>query len=130
MRWCLAEAKRTQERAFMRKCEAICIHQDVRERILLIRYVAVNGSMNEMRGTLGVARDPGGGHVRLRDATLKAYKRFCTICAGRPASTRAGRSVRPPRLDKQLLDRMVEKTQLANADSAGDEQLALDMLEP
>ncbi len=78
MTWCLAEAKRTLHRAFLRSSVVIGIRQDVSRSRLLIRFAATQSGGHMRRGVLGMEKDiPGGGRA-LVTATNRIISRICT----------------------------------------------------
>ena len=53
MQWCLAEAARDMNRAFMREVESLAIAQDCRKNKLLVRFSACTGKLQHCKGVLG-----------------------------------------------------------------------------
>lgn len=122
MCFCLAEASRMMDRAWLSTCSCIAIHQDEKKPRLLLRFTASRDSLETREGFLAIARDIGTSARKVRDATENALKRFCTVGLGAPPRGKA-KSFSGV-FDKAMFDRLRKKVELFNADAAGDEQLA------
>ena len=75
--WCIAEALRRKQRAFLSRAVCIGIAQDARESRLLVRCVAVDDKLTVRRFMLGMLKDYGSGSVAIRDATRTITHNFC-----------------------------------------------------
>jgi hypothetical protein len=107
--FCMKEAHRQIERAFMRTCTSISLHQDVAGKRLLVKYVAANDKLESRSGFLGscnVLRDGNGGASSVAKATRVIVQNFATPFHGCP-TTGAGKEKRVAKL--QLLDVVLEE---------------------
>jgi hypothetical protein len=122
MCFCLSEAARMLDRAWLSNCRCIALHQDEKKPRLLLRFTASADSLETRDGFLAIARDIGTGSRNVRDATEKALRRFCTLGLGAPprCKDKSFSGV----FDASLFDQLRGKVELYNADAAADEQLA------
>jgi len=89
LQWCIGEALREQDWAFIKKSELIWLGRDERHGRLLIRYRAVRwhrGQLQLRTGVLGQAKNFGTGAINLNLATKAVAKRLVTVKAGIPTS--------------------------------------------
>lgn len=117
--WCLAEATRDEDRQFMAKACTTAILQDMRKDVLCIRFAAANAKLEVRRGILGCASQFGTSAAKIRDATLKVVREFCSPRLHPPEGARL-QGV--PDVNEKLLAHVLSTVELCVADAAADEQ--------
>jgi len=117
MTWCLGEAIREDERAFMKSADVIALHQDARSNALLVEYVAVNNKLERRRGVLGVIRDYGTSSDETCAALLTIIDDFCTPRLHPPRKT----SQSDPTCDVDLKKHILNVVEMFDTDAASDE---------
>ena len=122
MVWCLAEARRSEVRSFLRTAVSIAIHQDGRTNRLCIRFSAVQPDLSCMRGILGQNKMIEGGHGKMREATSEVMTHLCTEGRGAPPRSH-GKRIETTHL-AELEDHIRTHVEVVDADGAADEQLA------
>lgn len=120
MSYCIAEALRRQDRAFMARATHITLIQDVRKSRLLARFRPSAPGIGVRSGILGQERMNEGGTLNLRDATVRILENCCTSFANAPMT-----KVKAD-LDGDLALRMTRDVRFYTGDAAGDEQAAGD----
>lgn len=125
MAWCIAEAARDADRAFLRNAYTMSLMQDGRKSRLLVRFKGCDASLRTRQGILGQAKLGNMQAHDIREATLKCLTTFCTRRHGAPARNAAAP---PAMLDERLLARLTQIIECFTADAASDEQLAGEML--
>ena len=79
LRWAVAEAFAEQDRIFMRKAKAIQLSRDERHGRILVRFIAVNQSLERRHGTIGVFKGQSDASAEtLVNITKELLKQFCT----------------------------------------------------
>ena len=76
--WCLLEAIRQQDQKAIKESTWISLFRDERHGRLLLRFRAVNDSLQIYSGTLGLQREFGSGATQITSATAKIMSRACT----------------------------------------------------
>eukprot|EP00959_Pyramimonas_sp_CCMP1952_P398612 8352372-Pyramimonas_sp.AAC.1 len=80
--WCVAEAIRQKQRDFLSRAACVGIAQDARAHRMLVRIVAIDHKLNEMRFMLGVAKNYGSGHAAIKRTTKLIIDSMCIEEAG------------------------------------------------
>ena len=101
MSWCIAEAKRTLNRRFLRRASACSVMQDERKSRLLIRFKAATKELEVRYGIVRVLQSCGD-YVHLTKLFHKALTSFCTIGNGRPHSWSSKPSIIDRKLERHL----------------------------
>ncbi len=115
--WCLDEAGRELDRKFLVGLRSGTLLQDVRNGRLLVRFKGSNRELSTRSGVLAQVRTSGDS-TALKDATVDALLRACTVDHAAPFSTRRGR------VHTKLFKRLIERFENFVADAAADEQRA------
>ena len=129
MRWCLSEAIRQAQRAFMQDALSVSLQQDARGRRFLVRFRAVNSKLKVCTGTLQLTKityspdTPGAQGIR--QMTLKALENFCRPSTPPSYSGLTSEGKQEKETDYALLRHLTQKVECMAADAAADEQLAL-----
>ena len=118
IQWCVAEALREKQRAFLANAECIGISQDARHSRLLVRCVAVDSRLNDYRFALGIAKDYGSGHAAIQKATEGIIHAFCVKEHGLRSTVFLESKY------QNLQSHICSHVELFVADAASDEHLA------
>jgi hypothetical protein len=125
MSWCLAEAARKADRAYLRNAETVSIMQDARRDKLLVRFRACDHTLRPRQGILWQMTLGNVQAHHLAAATLQALRNFCTEFAKAPEARATSPS---PKFDAVLHKRLLETIECFTSDAAADEQLAGELL--
>ena len=132
MRWCLAEALRTQDRQFLANATCICLARDERDGRLVARFSATDKNLTTRRCLLGLARDWGSGAQAIADTTVKLVRRCLETSEApdgipRGAMPRiAGRIAQP---SHAVARQVLQRVEAATTDAARDEILGSELLQ-
>ena len=74
MEWCLGQALHKADRKFFEAAKSLTVMRDASSNLLLARFKAVDGELNERCGLFGAATDYGSTASDLTDATKKMYR--------------------------------------------------------
>ena len=129
MEWCLSEAVRDADRAFLASASIISISMDERKGRLLVRFAACagKGSVEVRVGVLGQLQAGGKNADELAQCVYTAVKRFCI--RRRPA---AGMNLvtRRATFHRGFYARILQRIEMFSADGASAEQIAARLLHP
>ena len=126
LEWCLFEALRDQERAFLKHASSICIALDERQGRLLLMFSACH-KLEVCTGVLGQLQHEGKTAVDVASCVFKAIRSFCTTRLRHAHMNRT--YVKAKRLVKTE-QRIVGRVEMFCADGASNEQLAGRLLHP
>ena len=129
MAWCLYEAFREEERAFLDKAICMSVAQDASTRghMLLTRYVACSPNMERRSGVLRITPAKAAGAVDLARAVRKAVRSMAYMRVPHAGLLKLKKAAA---LVEDLAGHLEEITEVFVADGAADEQLAGRMLHP
>ena len=129
MRWCLAEALRSQDRHFLRKATCICLARDERDGRLVVRFSATDEHLETRRRLLGLARDWGSGAQCIADTTVRLVQQAMTANGGVPrrATPRAPGGMSHDR--QTTAERVLRHVEAVTTDAARDEILGSERLQ-
>ena len=127
--YCLAEAVRSRDRAFLRTSSCTSLTQDVSTKghRLLSRFASTNPSLECRQGILGMVRMKAGGHKSLLKATAEILVQASTaMWQAPPRDNRADRphSKTAATTDRNQLENLRLTTKVWNTDFGADEFLA------
>ena len=98
----------------------IALHRDESKQKVNIRFSAADNKLQERRGGLGLAINPGGS-LGINEATKKIFADFGTPKMRKGVITRGSTSTQAPTCDLKLMKNIQESTELINTDAAADE---------
>ena len=127
MEWCLFEALRDRELAFLLQATCISISLDERNGRLLMKYSAVGDGLEPRWGCLAICRDSGAHSRDVAAAVLAAVRRFCKRRVLHPGLNIGRRKLQH---DPAAADAICSRIEMFTADGASNEQLAGKMLHP
>ncbi len=132
MLWCLAEALRTEDRAFLAEATCIGLFRDERDARLSVRFCACNADLEVRHAHMGLRRHFGTGAIAITAATRDIIVRAATSNAGGQArSVHDAQTTPVPMLDQHLLGHIQKTIKMVAVDSALDEVNSVrDMAEP
>ena len=129
MEWCLSEAIRDADRAFMASASTISISMGERTGRPLIRFAACAGKCSvEVRvGVLGQLEAGGKNAEELAQCVYTAVRRFCIR---RKPAAGMNQVTRPPTFHRRFYERILQRIEMFSADGASAEQIAGRLLHP
>ena len=87
LEWCLWQAKRDEERAFLATADTISIQMDERKERTLLTYAACKG-IKVSRGVLAQFRRAGRDAVEIAGLVRRAVRHICTSGQHHPSTNR------------------------------------------
>ena len=126
LEWCLWQAKRDEERAFLATADTISIQMDERKARTLLTYAACK-RIKVSRGVLAQFRRAGRDAEEIASLVRRAVRHFCTFGQHHPCTNR-GRA--RPQLDRKAMYHIIRNIEMFSADGASSEQLAGRLLHP
>ena len=126
LEWCLWQAQRDQERAFLATADTISIQMDERKGRTLLTYAACKG-VQVSRGVLAQFRHAGRDAEEIACLVRRGVRHICTFGQHHP-STNRGRA--RPKLDRNAMNHIIRNIEIFSADGASSEQLAGRLLHP
>ena len=127
MLWCLFEAVRDRELAFLKLSACISVSADERHGRLLIKYAAASPTLDVRTGVLAQMRDSGMCAQEVAGAVHKAVARICTR---RAIHKHLNKLLVTPRTHTDINKHIVDHIEMYAADGASSEQLAGKLLHP
>ena len=128
MAWCVFEAIKARDREALRNAKFVAIMRDERAGRLLIRFRAVNDSLDMYSGTLGLQREFGTGAIAITNATEAIMRRMCTNMYKPMMAQDVCGDARLPRLDTELFEHLKAAVICIGIDSASDETLSAELM--
>ncbi len=121
LRWAIAEAYASLDRAFLGKATSVALCRDERHGKLLVRFSATTEDFEHRNGTIALVQLDGCTAFDLVAATRKALTIFCACFLGSTDPSH------PSKLDKELLDWIRTHVEVVANDAASNEMLAGDV---
>ena len=119
--WCIVEAAREQWRESLRNAVAICLLRDERHKRVLLRFRAVDKTLQVTNGVLGQLKgDYSSTAFGLTAATLRVIREFAT-----PGLARPGMKEEELEVDESLVQHIRECVLSTTIDAAGNEVAAV-----
>ena len=129
MAWCLYEAQRDDERAFLGKaiCMSIALDASTSGHMLLARYVACNTDLERRCGVLRITPTKAAGAVGLAQAVRRAVRSMAHMRLPHAGMLKSKKAAEPV---EDLASHLERITEVFVADGAADRQPAGWMLHP
>ncbi len=124
MSWCLAEAIRTAQWSFLRRCATIAVYLDKKGGDLSMRFTAATEDLDTACGYVGSVASYGG-HLSVIESSIRILQDFSTPGLGRPSAAHEERGTRPPpAVLESLFDELKSKIEFHASDAEGAMTLA------